>query len=358
MPLGSALFLRIDPLSDPRWPALLERHPRASVFHTPEWLRALQQTYGYEVVALAACDGPEGELQSAVVFCRVRSWLTGRRSVSLPFSDHCDLLADGEEEFLLLVDALKREAANSRTRYIEIRPLTFPARLVAPRPDDASAFCLHRLDLNRPLPDIFRGFHRDCVRRPIRRAERESLGYLEGNSEALLADFYRLLVMTRRRHRLPPPPLAWFRNLLASMGSKLRIRIALRDSVPIAAILTLRHKDIMMYKYGGSDARFHRLGCVPMLLWRAIQDAKQAGLAVFDFGRSDRNHPGLIAFKDRWGARRSPLNYWRVSATSMSPEPVERGRTGPIEHAARTVLARLPDRIFRGTGSLLYRHLG
>jgi hypothetical protein len=32
-----------------------------------------------------------------LVFCRVRSWLTGRRSISLPFSDHCEPLVESHE---------------------------------------------------------------------------------------------------------------------------------------------------------------------------------------------------------------------------------------------------------------------
>lgn len=358
MSLDAASLQRIAPLSDPRWPALIERHPRASVFHTPGWLSALERTYGYEPAALAACDGPSGELKSAVVFCRVHSWLTGRRAVSLPFSDHCDPLADGDEEFRMLMHGLKREAADSGARYVEIRPLQIPAGFASPRGQETSAFCLHRLDLTPPLEDIFRGFHRDCIQRPIRRAERESLGYQEGNSEPLLDHFYHLLVMTRRRRRLPPPPIMWFRNLVLCMGDKLKIRIALRDGVPIASVLTLRHRDVMVYKYGGSDARFHSLGGVQLLLWRAIQEAKQAGLAIFDFGRSDWNHQGLIAFKSRWGARASELNYLRVFGTSRPPERVEPRCPGRSEQVARALLARLPDRVLRVGGSLIYKHFG
>ena len=36
----------IDPLADARWDELVERHPRASVFHTRGWLEALKRTYG------------------------------------------------------------------------------------------------------------------------------------------------------------------------------------------------------------------------------------------------------------------------------------------------------------------------
>jgi hypothetical protein len=42
----------IDPIRDRGWTDLIERHPRASIFHTAGWLDALRRTYGYEPVVL------------------------------------------------------------------------------------------------------------------------------------------------------------------------------------------------------------------------------------------------------------------------------------------------------------------
>src|SRR5215213_3756819 len=83
----------LNPLQDPRWPGLVERHPLGSVFHTSQWLHALQRTYGYEPVVFTTTR-PGAELRNGVVFCAVRSWLTGRRLVSLPFSDQCEPLVE------------------------------------------------------------------------------------------------------------------------------------------------------------------------------------------------------------------------------------------------------------------------
>src|SRR3954454_9332018 len=87
----------IDPLTDDRWPDLLERHSRASVFHTRSWLQTLRRTYNYEPVVYTTA-APETPLANGWVFCRIQSWLTGRRLVSLPFSDHCDSLVNNDSE--------------------------------------------------------------------------------------------------------------------------------------------------------------------------------------------------------------------------------------------------------------------
>src|SRR5271166_5866777 len=83
------LVHRFDPLTDPRWDSFLQKHPRASLFHSLPWLRALNLTYGYPVNGYTT-SLPDSRLENALVACRVESWLTGRRLVSLPFSDHCE----------------------------------------------------------------------------------------------------------------------------------------------------------------------------------------------------------------------------------------------------------------------------
>src|SRR4030081_3521338 len=85
-----------NPVGDRHWSELLERHPAASVFHSPGWLHALRQTYGYEPFVVTTSPGPT--LENGLVVCRVKGW-TSRRLVSLPFSDHCDpLLSDGSAD--------------------------------------------------------------------------------------------------------------------------------------------------------------------------------------------------------------------------------------------------------------------
>ena len=38
----------------------------------------------------------------------------------------------------------------------------------------------------------------------------------------------------------------------------------------------------MVYKYGGSDAKFNNLGATSMLFWQAIKEAKEAGAEELD----------------------------------------------------------------------------
>jgi hypothetical protein len=351
----------LDPLADSRWDDLLDRHPRASVFHSRGWLEALRRTYGYEPIVVTTTE--EGPLANGLALCRLRAWMS-RRLVSLPFSDHCDPLVDRPDDLSAMFGFLKGDMEKERWSSLELRPRPgaspadggrpFPGLSeVEGRVAEGASYHLHTLDLARPAEQIFDGFHHSGTQRAIRRAEREGLRYEAGMSERLLSSFYGLLRLTRRRHGLPPQPLAWFRNLVACLHDGLAIHVASKDGLPVASILTLSFKKTMMYKYGGSDAAQHRLGGMPFLFWRAIQHAKAQGIEELDLGRSDFDQPGLVAFKDHLGATRSTLTYctW--------PERRKSGvQDGPIARAARRVVAHLPDAALDLTGRLLYKHLG
>lgn len=341
-----------DPLQDSRWTEFVGRHPKASVFHTAGWLRALQRTYHFEPIAFTT-SRPIDELRNALVFCAVRSWLTGSRLVSLPFSDHCEPLVESADELRAICISVLRHRMKGRWKYVEMRPVSSVIPLEEESFRRAQTFYLHRLDLRPDLDVLLRSFHKDSIQRKIRRAERESLTYEEGRSEPLLRKLCHLLDLTRQRHQVPLQPVAWFRNLIACLGESLCIRIASKEGQPAAGILTLTHGASVVYKYGGSDTRLNALGGMPLLFWKTIQDAKQIGARELDLGRSDCDNPGLIAFKEHWAADRSPLTYWRYPGEAHST--ADNGWTTGL---ARRVFARLPGRVRRAAGSLLYPHLG
>ena len=341
----------IDPLHDPRWPEFVRRHPNGSVFHTCGWLESLRTTYGYEPVAFTT-SVPTENLTNAVLFCAVRSWLTGSRLVSLPFSDHCEPLLEDASQFDKLRAHVEALRGREQWKYVEVRSANSSLDFAGCF-SRASAFYLHRLDLRPSLEELHEGLHKDCIQRKIRRAERESLTYEAGRSESLLHQLYGLLQLTRSRHHLPMQPVEWFHNLVACMGGDVCIRIASKAGQPIAGIMTLDHGRKMVYKYGGSDRTYNNLGAMPMLFWRAIMEAKEAEMEELDFGRSDLDNEGLITFKDRWSAAAVPLATWRAPAAPMA-QSYEHNKV----RLAQEVFARLPDRVLTMAGRLLYRHIG
>lgn len=339
----------VDPLTDPRWTEFTDNHPRASIFHTSAWLRALYLTYGC-VPAVLTTATPEQKLSDGLVYCSSSSWLSGKKLVSVPFSDHCDVLTDGDDARNHLLAGLAAHVDAGKWRSYEIRPLTDPPEnkglLLAGR------YYHHVLDISRQSDQLFSGFHKDCIQRRIRRAEKQALVYENGSSDSLVGRFYGLVVITRRYQGLLPQPFQWFQNLARCMGDKLTIHLVSTDGKPIAGILTLRYKDTLVYKYSCSDRTYNSLGSTPFLIWRAIEQAKRQGVGSLDLGRSDPDNLGLVRFKDRWGSVRSVLSYWRYGAPTR---PIL--TSGWMERAAGTVIRGIPSWLLPHAGRFVYKHV-
>jgi hypothetical protein len=344
----------IDPLGDPRWQGLIERHPHASIFHHVGWLAALKQSYGYEPVVFTTSP-PKHDLENGLLFCRIRSWVTGSRIVSLPFSDHCAPLCNPDENFDSLLCHLQTARAARGWKYVEIRLKneSFWDTVKQLEFKLTAKYLLHRFDLEPAVEEIFRRLDKSSAQRRVRHAERVGVVEVCGNSQELVRDFYRLLIRTRARHNIPPQPFAWFRNLLKCMGEAADLRLAYMKDVPVAAVLVLHFKGTSYYKYGCSDERFHKLGAIPFLLWRAIVKAKSIGSKTFELGRTGEDNHGLIGFKNHWTPISESLTYWTFPS----------GRSIPFikdwkQRMAKRVCAHMPNRLLTVVGTLLYRHIG
>lgn len=348
------LLHRVDPTSDPRWAELVQKHPKASVFHTVGWLRALRRTYGYQPIVFTTSPST-GELRNGLAFCQINSWLTGRRLVSLPFSDHCEPLTESAEDLNFLIRYLQASLDRRRWKYLEIRPIDWNFDETGEGIDlvPAATCYLHTLDLRPDLNEVFRSLHKDCVQRRIERAERAGLVERCGRSEDLLKDFYPLFVATRGRHHVPPIPYVWFRNLMDCQGQAMELRLAYKDKTPVAAILTLKFRNSVYYKYGCSNMEFNRFGATPWLLWRAIVAAKSGGANEFDMGRTEENNAGLLVFKNHWVPHPKKLVYWNFPKVSSLQQV-----RGWKMNMAKRIFSSMPDGVRTIAGRVIYRHIG
>jgi hypothetical protein len=337
-------------------------HPLASVFHSRGWREALRETYGYESFAFPA-DRSATSSEHGIVLSRVRSWLTGNRLISLPFSDHCSPLVSSLDELRALLNDLKPLLSSEDWSYLEIRPVdnSFDDVLQASGFQRCDEYLLHRLSLDAPADTLLRQFHKSSVQYRVRRAERLGLVCESGRSPKLIRDFFYLMALTRRRQYLPPQPYAWFENLVRCMGERgIDIRVAYKDARPIAAVLNIKAFGYVCYKYSASDLHFKSMNATCLLLWHTIQDACRDGAQVLDLGRSDIDNPGLIRFKSNWAGAPTRLTYWRLQAPSAPSGKRLLGNwlgnwkvTG-----SKRIVAVLPQPVLNHLGAILYKHIG
>ena len=140
----------LDPLSDSRWDEFLERHPRASVFHSRGWLEALKRTYGYEPIVLTTTA--QGPLENGLALCRVSTWTSRRagvapllgslraagRSARRPVRD-AGVSGGGDGEGALAFARIAASARRHRTGLAEGRQLSACTRWISRGPASRSS---------------------------------------------------------------------------------------------------------------------------------------------------------------------------------------------------------------------------
>ena len=104
----------INPVQNPGWDLVVALHRDAGCFHTSAWAKVLHKTYNHQPFYLQFSRGRR--LAALVPLMEVRSALTGRRGVCLPFSDVCEPLIFDPEVADAVRDRLVRFARERRWR--------------------------------------------------------------------------------------------------------------------------------------------------------------------------------------------------------------------------------------------------
>ena len=344
---------KLDPLTNQRWHEFTNRHEDASAFHSVCWMQVLNRTHGYQPIVYTT-SAPSEDICNGALFCRVDSCLTGKRLVSVPFADHCQPLVADPSAWREICDQVVADCIAEGMKQVELRPLYYcNAFEQFPGFRESKRFFFHQIDLCDDWDIIQSRFHKTSVQQMVRRADRDGLSYEEGRGSQCLDAFYKLLLITRRRQGMPPQPKRWFRNMLDFFGNDAKIRLAFLDGVPTAAIFTIMHKSVCYFKYSCSNPNHSVHGGTQKLLSEAIREAKECGCRIFDMGRSDPENPGLVQFKDRWGADRHALTYYRYP-----PSAAADAQLGWKRKLAKVVLCRTPYALLAALGALVYEHIG
>ena len=340
----------VDPTRFPGWDERLSRHPDGTVFHTSAWARVLSVAYGYLPTYFTFIE--KDRLGGILPFMEIRSWITGTRGVSLPFTDQCaPILPDGTgfEEAMAQVIAL---AESRGWRTVELRGRVSGMEHLPVSTEYRS----HDLDLAGGEESLLSRY-RPNVHRNIRKAEREGISVSEDQTPEGLMEFYHLNCLTRREHGLPPQPVRVFEHLREHVLEKRLgfLMIARYKREAIAGALFLLFGGKAIFKYGASDRRYQEFRANNLVFRDAIRLLCRKGVRTLSFGRTDFGHEGLRQFKLSWGTTETRHQYVKYDVRSKS----YLGGTSirPSTSWKRT-MSKLPIPVLRIIGNVAYRHIG
>lgn len=333
---------------DQRWTAFAESIPQANIFHHPAWINLLAKSYDYHPFVFALIDQNE-TIYAGLPFIEVNSFLTGKRWVSLPFTDYCQPLYRNRENLEALSMRLMDLSQNEKTPPVEVR-WELPS---LPAIHSCSHHVQHTLNLDQGLVCIYKSLHR-TQRQNIKIAEKNNVQIRRGDDEDSLRVFYHLHCLTRHRQGVPVQPWHFFELLyerLIAQGLGFFLLAYVGDQC-LAAGLFLHWNKTLIYKYASSSDEGQDLRPNHLLTWTAICWGCENGYKVFDFGRTDVANEGLRTFKLRWGADENPIYYSTTPANSFIHT------SGKLEGMMYMLIRNSPIWVCRSVGELLYRHFG
>jgi hypothetical protein len=337
-----------NPLDWPDWNDRLAALGDVSFFNTAEWAGVLASTYGYTPCYRVGVEG--GDWVCLLPMMQVASWMTGRRGVSLPFSDYCEPLGLDGGRGRLVIDDLKSFGREHQWRYFEIRN----AAEFGEQIPHYAKYLKHTLNLAEgefSLNARLKG----SVRTSIRKARKAGVDISFSNTMDAVRGFYDLHCRTRRRHGWPPQPFAFFQQLHRQILTKgLGMVVAARyEGRLIAASLFCHAGKRAIFKYGAADLRWQHLRAATLIMWEAIRRYIEDGFQQLSMGRTDLANAGLRRFKLGWGAEETEVAYFRYDLLHGRFLPGGRARS----EAGFGFMKRVPVSCLRVIGSMLYKHI-
>ena len=339
----------VNPLNNPLWQQLTEQH-RSTVFHSPEWMRVLHETYGFGIHAHILLD-EANQPRSGVAYCTINDMMDPRMA-SLPFSDFCDPLVANLDEWRCLVDRL----LDSRQR-ISLRCLHNQVPLEDKRFTLAGRAKWHCVDLQRDEDDIWHGLH-GSARRAIKKEQRSGVTVRISQEKDDLRAFFDLHLGVRKyKYKLLAQPYRFFENIWQQFiaPGKGTLILAVHEEEVIGGVLFLEWQDGLYYKFNASNPDAIALRPNDLVVWEGIRYGQSRGLSFLDFGLSDWDQEGLLQYKRKFATEEKTISMLRYM-----PD----GSPSSTEKQLRQILPQLtdlfvdesvPDSITEKAGDVLYR---
>jgi hypothetical protein len=333
---------------DQRWMDFIRSDPKANIFHHPSWMELMHDCYGYTSFILAVPDD-QGNIRAGLPLTRVNSLITGRRCVSLSFSDYCNPLYRDASAFEELTCQLIHVFHSHPSTRMEIR-WKLPERKEI---QQSAEFVLHTVKLDSDPVLVAKRFKRTHLQN-IHTAQERGVTVQFGDQLEDLKVFYELQLETRKRHGVPAQPWKYFEKLwrhIVSAGLGF-VMLARQDRETIAGMVYLCWGRTLIAKYAASREDHFNLRPNNLLFWEGIRWGCEHGFEVFDMGRTEIENTGLRNFKSRWGAVEVPLFYSTLSKKLLKPSGSR------LEKMLHSVIQHSPLWVCRVSGELLYKHVG
>jgi predicted N-acyltransferase len=279
----------------------------SNIYYTLEWKESLQRCFDFKPQYLIVKD------DSDVIYAALPLFLLkniyGKRLGSLPFSSYGGVLGEKKYEKLLILESLNlMNQLNCEFVTIRQNPLIDFFK------KDNVIIYKNRLRqyLKIIKPEILWKKIKKSNREHIRKANKVGVKIEKAVDKNGLEEFYLLSLLTSKRKGIFSPPLIFFKTIWDILYPKgyVEIFLAKYNNETIAATLNFSFNDTVVSAFGPWNPVYKRYFPNNLLDWESINWCYKNNFSIYDLGTTGINNPGLISYKDSFGALKIPYFFY------------------------------------------------
>ena len=294
----------------PQWINYVKHHANATIYHSLEIKKVIEQTFNHRTLYLMAIDKND-EVRGVLPLTQLKSRLFGDLYCAVPFFNYGGVLADNDSIERQLINHAWSTASECGSQHIEYRQTHRMPNL--PCRDDKVSMIL-------TLPQ-----DKECLwqnlgsklRAQINKAATNTHQVKNGRHE-LVDDFYQVFAHRMRDLGTPVYSKQLFINMLNENASAKIIVIYVKDQAASAGFI-LGWRNTIEIPWASSNKDINNQDNNMLLYWYILQFAIEKKYQCFDFGRSSKD-ASTYQFKKQWGAKAHPL-YWHYSLNDQNEIP-------------------------------------
>ena len=339
-----ALAVRAADLSDPRIEAFVRAQAEATIFHLPQWSRAVERGTGQRAHYLLAEQG--GALRGVLPLTHIRSRLFGNALASAGFATGGGILADSGSAAEALADAAWTLAQSLGCASVELRGGAVPAGWQA----SAGTYSNFARDLPGDADALLAAIPRR-QRTEVRRGLGFALETSAGTDRRHRDAHYRVYSESVRNLGTPVFPRALFEAALDAFGEAADIVVVWKDGRPLAALLNFYQGATCQPFWGGGTSEARTWRANDLIYYEVMRRAIARGFTRADFGRS-KVGTGAWSRKRIWDFEETPLVY-AVRGNVRATNPLDskyRLKVAAWQRLPLFIANRLGPAIARGLG--------
>ncbi len=281
--------------------AFVDVHPDATPFHRRAWLEAVTKGCGHKGHYLLA---EKGGVTGVLPLHEIHSRLFGRALVSSGFAVGGGILARDATSVEALGQAAWALAVETGCPTLELRGGAAPGDWA----QNSTTYVGFSRDL--ALNDEAELL---AIPRKQRAEVRKGLGHGLTVDIGDRAAHYAVYAESVRNLGTPVFPRRLFEAVLDGFGEDADVLTVRSDGKPLASVLSLYHRGVVMPYWGGGTAAARPARANDLMYFALMRHARERGCTRFDFGRS-KVGTGAAAFKQNWGFEGVPIAYAKRSA--------------------------------------------